>query len=198
MKTEFVDVSPTRKEITIEIDPETVRQTYDRISDRYAKQASVPGFRPGHAPRAVVRNRFKSEIRAQALQELVPEAVDEAIKEHAPNAIGEPDVQLDNAEALEKFGEAPLSVKVNVEVLPKVKLQNYKGIEVAKKTRPVTDENVSEMLEALRETSATMQAVEDLRRPAWSPMFPLMLPASRIRFHPLPDESSGRPRCLCS
>src|SRR6266850_6466301 len=161
MKTEFVDVSPTRKEITIEIDPETVRQTYDRISDRYAKQASVPGFRPGHAPRAVVRNRFKTEIRAQALQELVPEAVDEAIKEHAPNAIGEPDVQLDNAEALEKFGEAPLSVKVNVEVLPKVELQNYKGIEVARKTRPVTDENVSEMLEVLRETSAAMQPVED-------------------------------------
>ena len=161
MKSEVADVSSTRKEITIEIDPATVRQTYDRISDRYAKQASVPGFRPGHAPRAVVRTRFKSEIRAQALQELVPEAVDEAIKEHAPNAIGEPDVQLDNAEALEKFGEAALSVKVNVEVLPKVELQDYKGIEVARKTRPVTDENVAEMLEALRETSAAMQPVED-------------------------------------
>jgi trigger factor len=161
MKTEVEDVSSTRKEIKIEIDPETVRQTYDRISDRYAKQASVPGFRPGHAPRAVVRNRFKSEIRAQALQELVPEAVDEAIKEHAPNAIGEPDVHLDNAEALEKFGEAALSVKVSVEVLPKVELQNYKGVEIVRKTRPVTDENVNEMLEALRETSAAMQPVED-------------------------------------
>ena len=161
MKTEVVDVSPTRKEIKIEIDTATVRQTYDRISDRYAKQASVPGFRPGHAPRAVVRNRFKSEIRAQALQELVPEAVDEAIKEHAPNAIGEPDVQLDNAEALEKFGEEPLGVKVNVEVLPKVELQNYKGIEVVRQTRPVTDENIAAMVEALRETSAAMQPVED-------------------------------------
>lgn len=161
MKTEVVDVSSTRKEIKIEIDPETVRQAYDRISDRYAKQAKVPGFRPGHAPRAVVRNRFKSEIRAQALQELVPEAVDEAIRTHAPNAIGEPDVQLDNGEALEKFGEAPLAVKVNVEILPKVELQNYKGIEITRQTRPVTDGNVADMLEALRETSAAMQPVED-------------------------------------
>ncbi len=161
MKTEVADVSPTRKEIKIEIDTATVRQTYDRLSDRYAKQATVPGFRPGHAPRAIVRNRFKSEIRAQALQELVPEAVDDAIREHAPNAIGEPDVQLDNAEALEKFGEKPLSVKVNVEVLPKVELQNYKGIEIVRQTRSVTDENVTEMLEALRETSAAMQPVED-------------------------------------
>jgi trigger factor len=161
MKIEVVDVSPTRKEITIEIAPETVRDAYDRISDSYAKQAKVPGFRPGHAPREVVRSRFKSEIRAQALQELIPHAVDEAIREHAPTAIGEPDVQLDNGEALEKFGAAPVSVKVNVEILPKVELQNYKGIEIVRQTRPVTDENVAEMLDALRETSAAMQPVED-------------------------------------
>jgi trigger factor len=161
MKTEFVDVSSTRKEIKIEIDTATVRQTYDRISDRYAKQAKVPGFRPGHAPRAVVRTRFKNEIRAQTLQELVPEAVNEAIIKHELNTLGEPDVQLDNTEALEKFGEEPLSVKVNVEVLPKVELQNYKGLEVVRKTRPITDTDVDQMLEALRETSAAMQPVED-------------------------------------
>jgi trigger factor len=161
MKTEFVDVSPTRKEIKIEIDSATVRQTYDRISDRYAKQASVPGFRPGHAPRAVVRTRFKNEIRGQALQELVPEAVNEAISKHELNALGEPDVQLDNAEALEKFGEQPLLVNVKVEVLPKVELQDYKGIEAVRKTRPVTDAGVDEMVEALRENSGAMQPVED-------------------------------------
>ena len=161
MKTEFVDVSATRKEIKIEIDTATVRQAYDRISDTYAKQAKVPGFRPGHAPRAVVRTRFKNEIRAQTLQELVPEAVNEAINKHELNAIGEPDVQLANSEALEKFGEEPIAVTVSVEVLPKVDLQNYKGIEVARKTRPIADVNVEEMLAALRETSAAMQPVED-------------------------------------
>ena len=161
MKTELVDVSPTRKEITIEIDTATVRGAYDRVSDQYAKQAKVPGFRPGHAPRAVVRSRFKNEIRAQALQELVPEAVNDAINKHAPNTLGEPEVQLDNTDALEKFGEAPISVKVNVEVLPKVELGDYKGLEVSRRTRPVTDENVDQMLETLRESSASMQPVED-------------------------------------
>ena len=161
MKTEFVDVSPTRKEIKIEIDLATIRQVYDRISDSYAKQAKVPGFRPGHAPREVVRTRYKNEIRAQALQELVPEAVNGAIAEHQLDAIGEPDVHLDNTEALDKFGQQPLSVNVSVEVLPKVELRDYKGLEVARKTRPVTDANVDEMVEALRETSAAMTPVED-------------------------------------
>ena len=161
MKTECIDVSPTRKEIKIEIETAAVRATYDRISDRYAKQAKVPGFRPGHAPRAVVRTRFKNEIRAQALQELVPEAVNQAIDKHELTTLGEPDVQLDSTEALEKFGEEPISVKVNVEILPKVELRDYKGIEVVRQTRPITDINVDEMLEALRETSAVMQPVED-------------------------------------
>jgi len=161
MKTEFVDVSPTRKEIKIEIETAAVRETYDRISDQYAKQAKVPGFRPGHAPRAVVRTRFKSEIRSEVLRELVPEAINEAIVKHELNTIGDPDVQLDNAEALEKFGEQPISVKVNVEVLPRVELKDYKGIEAVRQTRPIGDENVDEMLEALRESSAAMQPVED-------------------------------------
>src|SRR3989441_4515705 len=161
MKTEFVDVSPTRKEIKIEIEPAAVRESYDRISDRYAKQARVPGFRPGHAPRAVVRTRFKSEIRSDVLRELVPDAINEAIEKHELNTIGEPDVQLDNTEALEKFGEEPISVRVNVEILPQVELRDYKGIEAVRQTRPINDENVNEMVEALRETSAAMQPVED-------------------------------------
>ncbi len=161
MKTEFTDVSPTRKEIRIEIEPAVVRETFDRISDRYAKQVKVPGFRPGHAPRSVVRMRFKSEIRAEALQELVPDAVNEAIREHAPSAIGEPDVHLDNTEAIDKFGEEPISVKVSVEVLPQVELRTYKGIEAVRRTREITDTNVEEMLQGLRESSASMQPVED-------------------------------------
>ena len=161
MKTELIDVSPTRKEIKIEIEPAGVREAYDRISDEYAKKAKVPGFRPGHAPRSVVRTRFKSEIRADALQELVPDAVNAAISEHTPSAIGQPDVQLDTTEALDKFGEQPLSVRVNVEVLPEVELKDYKGLEVSRKTRPITDTDVDEMINALRETSATLLPVED-------------------------------------
>src|SRR6266581_256667 len=82
MKTELVDVSPTRKEIKIEIEPEVVRAAYDRISDRYAKLANVPGFRRGHAPRSVIRTRFKSEIRGEVLRELVPDTITAAIDKH--------------------------------------------------------------------------------------------------------------------
>jgi len=154
MKSELIDVSPTRKEIKIEIEPEQVRDSYDRVSERYAKSANVPGFRRGHAPRSVVRTRFKGEIRSEVLRELVPDAVNEAIGKLSLATIGEPDVHLDNAEALERLGEDPISVKVNLEVLPEVKLEKYKGLEAGRRVRPVSDEDVDHMIEGLRDAYA--------------------------------------------
>jgi len=161
MKTELVDVSPTRKEIKIEIEPEVVRAAYDRVSDRYSKLANVPGFRKGHAPRAVVRSRYKSEIRGEVLQELVPEAVSGAIAEHSLETIGEPGVSLENEEALQKLGEQPISVNVSVEVIPNVELGEYKSLEVAQRVRPVKDEDIDRIIEGLRENSASLIPVED-------------------------------------
>jgi len=161
MKTELIDVSPTRKEIKIEIEPEQIRSAYDRISKQYSKGASVPGFRPGHAPTSVVRTRYKSEIRSEVLRELIPEAVNNAITEHSLNALGEPNIELDNTTALERLGEEPLSFKVGVEVLPEVQLDNYKGLEVNRRKRPITDADVDRMIENLRDSSASLQPVED-------------------------------------
>lgn len=161
MKSEVVDVSPTRKEIKIEIEADAVRSAYDRISDRYAQMATVPGFRPGHAPRAVVRTRFKDKIRGDVLQELVPQAVQDAIEEHALDVIGEPELHLDNSEGLDKLGAEPINVHVHVEVLPEVKLGEYKGIEAVRRVRPVTDEDVNRVIEGLLEASASLQPVED-------------------------------------
>jgi len=164
MNTELIDVSPTRKEIKIEIEPARIRSAYDRISQQYSKAATIPGFRPGHAPTSVVRTRYKSEIRTEVLRELLPDAVNEAIAEHSLNALGEPNVQLDNTEALERLGDEPLTVRVELEVLPEVTLSEYKGLEATRRTRQVTDADVDKLIEAWRDSSASLEPIED--RPA--------------------------------
>ena len=161
MKTELTDVSQTRKEIKIEIEPSLIRSTYDRISDEYGKAAKVPGFRPGHAPRSVIRTRYKNEIRNEVLRELLPDAVNNAIDEHSLSAIGQPNVEFANNEALEKPGEVPLTVTVGLEVLPEIKLDKYKGLEVQRSVRPVTDEDIDQTIENVRNASAALVPVED-------------------------------------
>jgi len=161
MKTELKEISPTQKQIDIEIEADAVRQVYDRISDRYAKAATVPGFRPGHAPRGVIRSRFKDQIRTEVLRELLPDAVQEAVKEHKLEPLGEPELNLENTEGLDQLGAKPLSFNVSLDVLPEINLGGYKGLEAKRRTRPVKDEDVARVIEQLRESSAALQPVED-------------------------------------
>ena len=169
MKTELIDVSPTRKEIRIEIEPAEIRSAYDRISQQYSKAATVPGFRPGHAPTSVVRTRYKSEIRSEVLRELLPEAVNNAINEHSLHAIGEPNVELDNTEALDHLGDEPITVKVGVEVLPEITLNEYKGLEGTRRIRPITDADIDKVIDEFRDSTASFSLSKIARRNSATP-----------------------------
>lgn len=161
MKTELIDHSPTRKELHIEIEPERVRAEFDKATQRYMKQASVPGFRPGRAPQSVVRQRFKEEIRSEVLREIVPQALEQAITDENLEVIGEPDVQLANEDGLEKFGDVPLSFNANFEVFPEIEIGEYKNLEVARRVRPVTEEDIETIINGLRDSAAALVPVED-------------------------------------
>jgi trigger factor len=160
MKTEIVDVSPTKKEIKIEIAPEDVRAEFDRVSQQYARMATVPGFRKGHAPVGVIRTRYKKEIRGDVMQKVVPEALSRAIEENSLVVIGQPELHFDKERA-DKLGQEPVSLHAHVEVMPDVDLGEYKGLEAARRLRPVTEETIDRMIEDLRESSASLQPVED-------------------------------------
>jgi trigger factor len=161
MKTELKEISPTVRQIDVQIEADAVRSAYDSISDRYVKLANVPGFRPGHAPRAVVRTRFKEQIRTEVLRELLPDAAQKAIDEHQLEPLGEPQLDLETAEGLDQLGSQPISFHLTVEVLPQIKLGEYKGLKATRRTRPVTDRDVDELIENLRENSASLDPVED-------------------------------------
>ncbi|HMH41992.1 MAG TPA: trigger factor [Pyrinomonadaceae bacterium] len=161
MKTELKEISPTQKQIDIEIDADAVREVYDRISDNYAHNANVPGFRPGHAPRAVVRTRFKDQIRTEVLRELLPSAVQQAVEEFKLEPLGEPELNLENSEGLDRLGQQSIAFNVTIDVLPEIKLAEYKGLEATRRTRPVNEEDLERVIEQLRENSASLEPVEN-------------------------------------
>src|SRR6266702_3968523 len=47
------------------------------------------------------------------------------------------------------------------ELLPEIKLNEYKGLSATRRTRSVKDEDVDRVIESLRENSATLEPVED-------------------------------------
>ena len=80
MKTEFVDVSDTRKNLVVEIPPGVVDAEIERITRDYGKAARIPGFRPGKVPARLVKQRFREQILHDVAHGLIPRAVDEALQ----------------------------------------------------------------------------------------------------------------------
>src|SRR5881275_863542 len=98
MKTEFLDVNETRKNLRIEIPQDVVDAEIERIARDYSRRARIPGFRPGKAPTRVIKQRYKDQILHDVVHDLIPRAVDNALRENGFEAVDTPDVRDVNIE----------------------------------------------------------------------------------------------------
>lgn len=161
MNTELTEISPTQREIKIEIEPAEVREVYNRVSQKFAKQAQIDGFRKGFAPLDIVRLRYQEQIRTEVLQELFSPKVGAAIQEYNLNPLSEPHLRLDDAENVKVNGSQPIRLHVSVEVMPEIAAPAYKNLEVVRRTRPLSDEEFDNIIDERRQESATLVPVED-------------------------------------
>ncbi len=160
MKTELKDVSQTRKEIKIEIEPQVVKQAYDKVSRKYAQGAQVAGFRRGNAPLDVVRLRYKDEIRSETLQEILAEKVTEAIREHDLTPLVEPELHLEDSQNLKLNGSQPVSLHVHLQVMPEIPTPIYKGLEAVRRVKPLDDGELDKFIDEKLKEQASLIPVE--------------------------------------
>ncbi|MGI9035389.1 MAG: trigger factor [Pyrinomonadaceae bacterium] len=161
MKTELKEVSPTQRELKIEIPAEDIKAAYNKVSKKYAAAAQVPGFRKGFAPVDIVKLRYKDEIQNEVLREILPEKVQQAIEENDLSPLGEPHLHLENQENLKLNGSEPLVANVHVEVMPEIPAPDYKNVEAVRRARPVKDEELELLIDERRRQGATLMPVED-------------------------------------
>jgi trigger factor len=155
MKTEFVDVSDTRKQLLVEIPSTVVDAEIDRIARDYGKAARIPGFRPGKVPAKVVRTRFRDQILHDVAHDLIPRAVDNALRERGVEPVDTPDIK----NVLVEEGQ-PLKFTADFETVPAFDPGDYGSLQLQKAAATVTDEAVAEALERLRQRAARYEPVE--------------------------------------
>lgn len=160
MNTELIEVSPTKRELKIEIAPEAVREVYNKVSNKYAKQANVPGFRKGFAPLDVIRLRFKDEIANETLQQLLPTNITEAIEQSNVSPLNEPHVHLEDQENLKLNGSQPVKISVHFDVMPTIPEPDYKGIEVTRRVRPIEEAQIEDFIAERRQQGSALIPVE--------------------------------------
>lgn len=152
------DVSPSHKELTIEVHADEVKAEFEKTYLAYSRHVKVPGFRPGRVPRSVIRQRFSKDIRGEVLSNLLPHALSHAIQDHDIRAVGEPDI---NPEEISIAEGEPLRFKAGIEVVPDFELRDHKGVKLTRRVVEVTDEDVNKLIDYWRESSAEFAPVEN-------------------------------------
>ena len=154
-----MDATNCKKELLIEIPVDEVRREADALTSQYARKARIPGFRPGHAPPSLIRQHFRDDIRNEVVQALVPRFFENAVKEQKWSVVGHP-----HFEDLQYAEDKPLTCKATFEVFPEIELKQYKELEVEEEAPQVTEADLEQAIEEIREQAATFEVVSE--RPA--------------------------------
>lgn len=146
----FQDISAVKKSVEVEIPADRITNEAQRVTSEFSRHAKLPGFRPGKIPANVVRSRFAKEIQDEVMSRLLPVSFREAIAEKGLEPVGDPEL-----ERLDPYIEgAPVKYKANFEVKPHIELGEYRGIEVDDPKVEVTDADVDQMIERLRDQAS--------------------------------------------
>ena len=135
--------------LQIELPPEDVAKEWDAIANSFARVAKIPGYRPGKAPRAVIDKRFRKEIQEELTKKLVSKSYHEAVEREQLRV-----ASLTNIEDVQ-FGEnKSMRFRATVVTAPEFELPDYKQIPVQVPDTKVSDVDVDEALDRLRDQSA--------------------------------------------
>ncbi len=156
MKSAVETLSPTRAKLTVEVPFEELKPSLDAAYKAIAQQINVPGFRRGKVPPTVIdRQVGRAAVLDQAVNELLPKAYVEALQENSLEPLAQPEIEvtkLDDNDVLEFTAE--------VDVKPEFTVPAYDGIVAQVEDLEVTDEDVEEQVQALRERFATLVDVD--------------------------------------
>ena len=159
MKIEIEDVDSCNKKIKFEIPHQEYDKKVKQYYQRLGQQVKVPGFRKGKVPLALLEKQFGPDVKKEVLSNLISEELNNAIVEKDLRAVGQPHLLEVSAE-----DGTDITVSASIEVLPTIKLQDYSGIELAMAIPRITDEDVNQTIEVMRQRMAKTVTVTD--RPA--------------------------------
>src|SRR3954470_1841794 len=156
-----IEITPKKTDglerlIAVRVPVEAVRDAEDTAAKRYASNVRLPGFRPGKAPPAMIKKRFKDAIRQQVIETLVQEAFQEVMSREKLDVAAQPHIHH------LKFEEGqPLSFELHIEVRPELTLDRVSGFRISRPSSVVSDEQVQEQLDQLRDQRASWTPVEN-------------------------------------
>ncbi|SPF67587.1 Peptidylprolyl isomerase [Propionibacterium ruminifibrarum] len=149
-------LNPTRVKLTIELPFTDLQPRIDEAYKQIAQQINLPGFRRGKVPPRLIDQRFgRGTVLQEAVNNAIPDAYSDAVTEHKIAPLGNPEIELTR---LEDGDVAEITAEVDVR--PEFDMPDFSQISVEVDPVEVTDADVDERVELLRQRFGTLTVVD--------------------------------------
>ncbi|WP_341229575.1 trigger factor [Nocardioides salarius] len=156
MKSAVETLSPTRAKLTVEVPFEELKPSLDAAYKAIAQQINVPGFRRGKVPPMVIdRQVGRGAVLDQAINDALPKKYMEALQENSLEPLAQPEIEVTRLEDNDL-----VEFTAEVDVKPQIELPAYEGLEAQVDDIEISDEDVDEQVQSLRERFGTLADVE--------------------------------------
>lgn len=162
LTTTVTELPESRVRVEVEVPPREVESRIEHKARQLGRELKLPGFRRGKVPAPLVIQRVGREtVLEGAVRDTLASWYALAIEGAGIVPVGDPQVDLGDLPAQGKA----LQFSIEIGVLPKAQLGEYKGLEVGRGAPVVDEQRVEQEIEGLRERLAKLETVE---RPAQS------------------------------
>lgn len=156
MQSSVETLSPTRVRLTVDVTFDELKPDLDAAYKKIGRQVRVQGFRPGKVPPRILDQRVgRGVVLEEAVQEALPRLYSAAVGESGVAPVGRPEVDVTDLQDGEK-----LTFTAEVDVRPDIDLPAYDSLSVTVDEAAVTDAEVDEQIDELRERFASLTPVD--------------------------------------
>ncbi|HSE29548.1 MAG TPA: trigger factor [Candidatus Saccharimonadales bacterium] len=156
MKHTINNTSDTTKQITVSLTADDLAEVKAKTVKRLAKDVKVAGFRQGKTPVGVAEKNINPQV-------LESEIVEDAVNQHM--------IAILDAESIMPLDRPKVEVKkmvpgeqlefvAELEVIPEIKLGDYKNLKAKKDDVKVTEKDVTEVIDRLRGAASEKKDVD--------------------------------------
>jgi len=187
LKTTVTELGDSRVRLQVQVPAEEVEERVERKARQLGRELKLPGFRRGKVPPALVIRRVGREaVLEEAVRGTLSSWYSDAVESAGLVPVGDPQLALGELPAQ---GQA-LEFSIEIGVLPKAELGDYKGLEVGRREPEAAEEDVQREIAAMRERLARLHTAE---RPAAAGDYLVVDYVGTLLAEPRPDAGSEDP-----
>ena len=146
-------IDKDRVKLRVEVPAQALDDSLARTYKRWANDIKIPGFRKGKVPRQIIDQRVGPEvIREEALRDALPDFYIEALRSEELEAIAPPEIEV-----VEFENGSPIVFEATVDIRPEITVPDPSTLSVVAPPSEVTDKDIDEQLERLRDRFAELE-----------------------------------------